>query len=209
MKHVNWILVLLMMIIAPGVMASTVFINEIHYDNDGSDISEGVELAGMAGLDLSGWSLVLYNGSNGTSYGSKALDGIFSDQKNGYGFSFFTFSSVSMQNGSPDGVALVDDTNSVVQFLSYEGSFTANDGIASGVTSTDIGVCETGTTPEGYSLQLTGTGNEYDDFIWTDPSVSTFGSINQGQVFSSVPISGSIWLFSSGLVGLLGFRRKI
>ena len=39
--------------------AHAVFINEIHYDNTGGDIGEGVELSGEAGVDLSGWSLVL------------------------------------------------------------------------------------------------------------------------------------------------------
>ncbi len=35
--------------------ASTIFINEIHYDNTGGDAGEGVEIAGPAGTDLSGW----------------------------------------------------------------------------------------------------------------------------------------------------------
>ncbi|CAN5695304.1 hypothetical protein BH18ACT3_BH18ACT3_00660 [soil metagenome] len=44
-----------------------VFINEIHYDNSGADTGEAIEIAGPAGLDLAGWSLVLYNGTGGTS----------------------------------------------------------------------------------------------------------------------------------------------
>lgn len=31
------------------------WINEFHYDNDGADSGEFVEVAGEAGLDLSGW----------------------------------------------------------------------------------------------------------------------------------------------------------
>ncbi|MEJ7724882.1 MAG: hypothetical protein WKF64_11300 [Ilumatobacteraceae bacterium] len=42
-----------------------VFINEIHYDNSGTDTGEAIEIAGPAGLDLAGWSLVLYNGTGG------------------------------------------------------------------------------------------------------------------------------------------------
>ncbi len=42
-----------------------VFINEIHYDNAGTDTGEAVEIAGPAGTDLTGWSLVLYNGNGG------------------------------------------------------------------------------------------------------------------------------------------------
>ncbi|MGZ9100231.1 MAG: Calx-beta domain-containing protein, partial [Brevundimonas sp.] len=44
------------------------FINEFHYDNPGSDTGEFIEIAGAAGTDLTGYSLVLYNGSNGTTY---------------------------------------------------------------------------------------------------------------------------------------------
>ena len=31
------------------LFSQSVFVNEIHYDNDGADISEGVEIAGPAG----------------------------------------------------------------------------------------------------------------------------------------------------------------
>ena len=46
----------------------TVFISEIHYDNAGTDAGEAVEVFGPAGTDLSGWSIVLYNGANGQTY---------------------------------------------------------------------------------------------------------------------------------------------
>ena len=48
--------------------SQTVFINEIHYDNDGADISEGVEIAGPAGTDLTGYTLLLLNGNGGSVY---------------------------------------------------------------------------------------------------------------------------------------------
>ena len=43
-------------------------ISEIHYDNAGADTGEAVEVTGPAGVDLAGWSLVLYNGSGGAVY---------------------------------------------------------------------------------------------------------------------------------------------
>jgi hypothetical protein len=49
------------------VSPADVFINEIHYDNNGIDANEAIEIAGPAGTDLSGWSLVLYNGATGKS----------------------------------------------------------------------------------------------------------------------------------------------
>ncbi len=159
---------------------STVFINEIHYDNDGADSGEAVEIAGPAGTDLSGWTLVLYNGSNGTEYGTATLSGTIPSQSGGYGT--VNTEMVGIQNGAPDGVALVNGT-SVVQFLSYEGAFAATNGPANGQLSTDIGVAEAASTPVGQSLQLTGSGSAYGDFTWTGPTPGSPGQPNAGQTF--------------------------
>ena len=70
-----------------------------------------------------------------------------------------------IQNGAPDGLAL-DYDGTLIQFLSYEGSFTASGGAADGESSTDIGVTETSSTSTGKSLQLTGNGTQYLDFTW-------------------------------------------
>ncbi|MBT8108347.1 MAG: lamin tail domain-containing protein [Gammaproteobacteria bacterium] len=163
--------------------ADTAFINELHYDNAGADAGEQFEIAGNAGLDLSGWSVVLYNGNGGSSYGTINLAGVIPDQDNGYGTLAFARSGI--QNGSPDGLALVNGTD-VVEFLSYEGSFTANDGPAAGMTSTDIGVSEPGSTAVGDSLQLTGAGNSASDFTWAAAQPNTFGSVNTGQSFADI-----------------------
>ena len=163
--------------------AGYAFINEIHYDNTGGDTGEGFEVAGTAGLDLGGWSVVLYNGNGGSSYATVSLSGVIPDQDNGYGT--LAFSQSGIQNGSPDGLALVNGTD-VIEFLSYEGSFTAVGGPADGMTSTDIGVSEPGDTPVGDSLQLTGTGTAASDFTWATAQPNTFGSVNTGQSFGGV-----------------------
>ena len=165
---------------------TTVFINELHYDNSGSDQNEGFEIAGPAGTDLTGWSVEKYNGSNGSSYGTEALSGTITDQDNGYGTLGFILPANGLQNGAPDAIALVDNMGNVVQFLSYEGTLTASGGPADGMTSTDIGVAETGSTPVGESLQLTGNGDTYEEFTWSGPSVASSGSVNSGQSFSTV-----------------------
>ena len=165
-----------------GTPAGDPWINEIHYDNSGSDNNEGVEIAGAAGTDLSGWQLVAYNGSNGTSYSTVSLSDSLSDEGSGFGTAWYAISG--LQNGSPDGVALVDDNGDVVQFLSYEGSFTAANGPAAGIESTNIGVSEASSTPSGYSLQLTGTGSSYADFTWQAPAAHSRGTTNPGQTFT-------------------------
>ncbi len=153
---------------------STVFISEIHYDNDGTDAGEFVEVAAPAGTDLSQWSVVLYNGNGGAPYGTIGLSGTATDQSGGLGFTAVTYPSNGIQNGSPDGVALVGP-DGVEQFLSYEGSFTAVGGPADGQTSTDIGVEETGSTPVGSSVYLGGTGCTYGDMTWGGPAPATPG----------------------------------
>ncbi len=157
------------------------WINEIHYDNSGKDRNEGAEVAGPAGTDLSGWQLVAYNGNGGGDYKTINLSGVIPDQQNGLGTLWFNIRK--LQNGSPDGVALVDDLGTVIEFLSYEGTFTANGGPADGMTSTDIGVTESGGTPRGNSLQLEGTGSQSIDFTWSPHSPHTRGTTNNNQSF--------------------------
>jgi hypothetical protein len=161
---------------------SAQWINEIHYDNSGGDTGEGIEVAGPAGTDLSCYTLVPYNGNGGSEYSSTSLSGTIPDEGCGYGAIWFPISG--LQNGSPDGIALIDCGGNVVMFLSYEGSFTATDDSAIGVTSTDIGVTESGGTPVGHSLQLTGSGTSYSDFTWQSPSASSNGSLNSGQTIA-------------------------
>jgi predicted ribosomally synthesized peptide with SipW-like signal peptide len=162
----------------------TPWINEIHYDNVGTDTNESVEIAGPASLDLAGWKVVLYNGANNfwSSYDTLNLSGTLPDQQSGYGTLWFN--APGFQNGAPDGLALVDLNGSVIQFLSYEGSFTAVNGPAIGMTSVDIGVDEEPAPVVDFSLQLQGTGNEYADFTWTGPIGHTRGAINTGQTFN-------------------------
>ena len=208
MKNLSMYLFVLLVVAASWAAVSpsawgSIFINEIHYDNDGTDVNEGIEIAGPAGIDLSKWSVKLYNGSNGTIYDTFDLSGnTIPNQQNGFGTLFCSIPS--MQNGT-EGMALVDNSDNIVQFLSYEGSLTATEGPAFGLSSLDILVSEA-SSPLDFSLQLTGSGRAYDDFTWSGPIAHTRGEINAGQSF--VPIPGGVWLLGSGLIGLLGIRNR-
>ncbi len=161
------------------------WINELHYDNDGTDTGEFVEIAGEAGIDLTGWQLIAYNGNGGTVYATLNLNGSIADMQSGFGT--LAFDMAGLQNGAPDGVALVDGFGDVIEFISYEGAFVASDGPAAGLSSTDIGVNETANTPIGYSLQRTGAGLNAGDFVWAAPQSDTYASVNAGQSFGSAP----------------------
>jgi hypothetical protein len=163
-----------------GAAGHPVWINEIHYDNDSGDTNEGVEIAGAAGIDLSQYEVELYNA--GTSYATTPLSGSIPDQQNGFGTAWTAITG--LQNGPNDGIALiVSQTSEVLYFLGYGGTSTATDGKASGMTSVDIGVQETNSTPVGQSLQLTGTGSSYASFTWMAPTTASTGQINTAQTF--------------------------
>ena len=176
----------------PAKAAISVFINEIHYDNTGTDANEAIEIAGPAGTDLTGWSIVLYNGAGGAPYDTDVLSGTIPDQQAGFGTISLAYPVNGIQNGSPDGIALVDPSSTVVQFLSYEGTFTAVGGPANGMLSTDIGVSENGTEALGQSLRLTGTGQFYEDFTWNAPATASFGAVNQGQTFGGADTAPTV-----------------
>lgn len=163
------------------IPAPEIWINEFHYDNEGTDEGEFIEIAGPAGIDLSLYSLELYSSAGPQNYDTIALNGIIPNQSSGFGTLSFLASII--QNGPADGIAIVK-SGVVIQFLSYEGTFTPNSGSAAGITSTDIGVVESGSTPVGYSLQLIGTGDSYVDFIWNAPSEDSPGVLNAGQIIN-------------------------
>jgi len=178
------------------------WINEFHYDNSGSDTLEFVEIAGPAGTDLSGWRVIGYNGNGGGMYKTVNLSGSLPAQEASTGTLGFAFTS--MQNGAPDGLALVDPADLVVQFLSYEGSFVATDGPADGMSSSDVGVRETNSTAVGFSLQLTGSGSSYADFLWAGPIAGTQGQPNSGQEFTGGAPDTTPPAPPSGLAALAG-----
>ena len=168
--------------------SSTVFINEIHYDNASTDTGEFVEIAGPAGTDLTGYSIVRYNGSGGTVYTSPAatttLPATIPSQQGGYGTVSVSYLQDGLQNGSPDGIALVGPGDVLIQFLCYEGTFAAVGGPADGQTCTDIGVAEGTATLVGHSLQLGGTGTTYGDFSWQAAQANTQNNVNTNQTFT-------------------------
>lgn len=173
------------------------WINEIHYDNSGGDVNEGIEVAGLAGTNLACFDLIAYNGSGGASYNTVTLSGTIPDEGCGYGAVWFAIPG--LQNGAPDGIALHNTcTNTLIEFLNYEGTtFSATNGPANTVTSTNIGVTETSSTPVGQSLQLTGSGNTSGAFTWTAPSLASIGLLNAGQ---SITPCGASNIITTGLV---------
>ncbi len=194
-----------------GFSQPNAWINELHYDNAGTDTGEFIEVVieNAGTYTLSDFTVTLYNGSNGETYAAQTLDNFTSGSSSG-NFTFYTWYPSSIQNGAPDGLC-IDYQGTVIQFLSYEGTFTATDGPANGLTSTDIGVSETSSTPTGHSLQLSGTGTQYGDFTWQPPAAETPGTLNNGQAFgaAATPTHLAVTTINNGNSPLTGVPFEV
>ncbi len=145
---------LIILSLASAVNAQLV-INEIDYDQPGGDTAEFVELynAGAAPVDLTGYSLEFINGSGGGAaiYRTIALNPVMLAA----GDYFVVCADITMvsncdqdstpntnwiQNGAPDAVGLFDNTASLIDSVSYEGSvpgFVETSGAPADSTSMD------------------------------------------------------------------------
>jgi len=121
--------------------AGTVVLNEVDYDQVGTDTDEFVELYNPSDttVDLSGCALVLVNGYDNQEYGRVPLFGLLP----GHAFAVVASTTVAvddgaafvvpfeaatnnLQNGAPDAVAIVHlGSGALLDALSYQGPITA------------------------------------------------------------------------------------
>jgi hypothetical protein len=155
-----------------------VYINEIHYDNASTDVGEFIEVAGPAGIDLSTYTITLYDGVTGASYGTAlALSGTIDNEGSGVGAVSFAYPVNGIQNGAPDSIALSKSGDVNIQFLSYEGTgIAATNGAAAGLTPVDIIAQEINTA--------IGTSLEYNEATssWINVSDDSPGLFAQGPL---------------------------
>ena len=92
-----------------------------------------------------------------------------------------------LQNGK-DGFALAQfvtpTSGRILEFWSYEGTFTAKDGPATNMTSTDVGVFQRPTTPKGWSIAKQGIGCHRNEFVWQASHRWTRGAVNNDQTIT-------------------------
>ncbi|SNS50857.1 hypothetical protein SAMN06893096_104422 [Geodermatophilus pulveris] len=139
----------------PAVAAAapaTPYISEVHYDDAGDDTGEFVEVTLPPGTSSEGLAVVRHDGNGSLPYETPAAPAlpVVTAPADAPAAVVVDHPADGLQNGAPDGLALVRGTE-VLEFLSYEGGITAAGGPAQGLTSTDIGASEDG-VPEGQSL---------------------------------------------------------
>lgn len=177
---------MLLAVLSLGVLNAQIFINEIDYDQPGTDSGEFFELAGLAGT-YNNVVVDLLNGSNGTSYNTINLGNItLTNESNGYGFyvvgaanaqnvDFTPAGTFSLQNGSPDGIQL-SVNGAIVDGVAYEG--TMNDLSGNPMESTNDG---SNTAPEtGQDTSFCRIGVDGSPWVVTHNSP---GAVNIGQTF--------------------------
>jgi len=142
---------------------SLVTINEVDYDQPGTDFDEFIELHGPGGMGLTGWTVELVDGASGLVYTTIPLTSI---PANGYlvidGGTFaaagdlFAGGSDNIQNGPADGIALCDN-GVLVDMISYEGVTMATSGCASGMAMPNVGADDGNNV--GESMARAGNGS--------------------------------------------------
>jgi hypothetical protein len=189
-------------------LGSKPWINELHYDNAGTDVAEFVEIAVPTGFaESAAVRLTLYNGGDGRPYGSPHTLDTFNEGQTADGFTLYWKAISGLQNGAPDGMAL-DIGGAPVDFISYEGSFAASAGPAVGWNSRDLGVFEPDTNPSGGALGGTGIGDSGEDFLWQALAESSPGQWNSGQFVVPEPRPTALILVLAAGLTLTHWRRR-
>lgn len=166
------------------VTPPNVWINEYHYSNANPTANqEFIEIAGETGFNLSNIVIQLYKNWNGKVYSTRTLTGTIPSGSNGIGFIRFTYPTNTIID-TLGGIAVWDkSTNNLLQFISYNDTITAVNGLAAGNISELVSQTE-GNGPSDISIQKIGSGRTYVDFNWSGPSIKTPNVVNSGQTIT-------------------------
>lgn len=193
-------------------------INELDYDQPGTDMQEFVELLGTPGASLAGLELHLVNGLNGIVYHSEPLTGTL--PADGYLVSgavgvpnldivLEDGGSNLIQNGAPDGIGLWDPMSSAYcDFVNYEGTVAGFNGWP------DIGMDTADTCSQGHSASLARRESTQPEDSWVSGACASPGEPNLGPTAVKLvafrartrgytPILGAGFAFAVSILTLL------
>lgn len=130
--------------------------------------------------NLNDYRISLYDGTDGTVFQTITLDQFTAGTTvNSRVYYSYTMPANTLLTG-PAGLSF-SYTGTVLpgQFISYGGSFTAVEGDATSMTSTNIG-----DFTQGNSFALSGIGSKYSDFNWVSSAAPSPGDVNPGQTYT-------------------------
>jgi hypothetical protein len=204
--------ILAVLLVAGPARAQPLLINEVDYDQIGTDNDEFLEIlnASASNVNLADYTLYFVNGSGNTVYLTIPLApaGIIGPGQYlvicsnsvtpapGALIIRFATASNNIQNGAPDGIALVNTaTNSLVDSLSYEGAMTAvtlpGVGLVTLVHGTAIpaATADSNTIVESLCRVSNGhaSGNDLDD--WHLLATPTPGAANATGACTPAPLA--------------------
>ena len=205
-----------------GAHASLV-INEIDYDQPGSDEAEFIELynTGPDALPLDGFRIDLINGNNSTSYRSIDLSGfsinassffvVCSDNGLVANCDYsFTSATSWFQNGDPDAVALYQG-DIIHDRVSYEGSVSLfTEGTGLDIADSNSIIMSLARILDGLDSDNTIVHFQQSCITPGMPNIAGQGDCSSqvdGPAVSPVPLPAAAWLLASGLIGL-GFTAR-
>jgi hypothetical protein len=171
----------------PRILPGQVWINEVKYFGFFPEY-QFIELCGVAGIDIGRWKIQWYDGSSGAnpylfdSY-TIANGTTLPNDAGGYGFWVLGGSNVvnrdmaftnDLLSHLPSGLRLLNEVGGIEYAVSLDGVVNGFDPIYA-------------KDEEWFgleSIQLSGTGTNFDDFTWITNGV-TPGAVNAGQSFGS------------------------
>jgi len=130
------------------------WVNEFHYDDEGIDTNEFVEVAfetGSGVSNLNEYQCWIYDQYGGAAVSIPLDDFTLGGSSNG--FTFYTYMMPLDNYGTGIGIS-IDIPIDIPIFISYEGIVEATNGPYEGYLSEDVGVYESDYTPEGSSIAL-------------------------------------------------------
>lgn len=177
-------------------VAGSVWINEVDATPSlfTTNNAEYVELVGAAGNNIAGWTVELVDPSQAI-YATYTMPGgtLFANKTNGFGF--LTVGRADSPGLSPAPVATFTNFPGSEGYLLDAGGIRLKDGNGAVIHAICYGTTISGFTFAGHdpdvadffadgSIALTGSGSNFNNFVWATNAPTTYAAINAGQTLT-------------------------